>query len=404
MKIAISMLSGIGYGGVTYFSRFIPALAKVDKHNEYHVFIHSGNDLPKTINQKNFIFYEYPSSVRSLFMRHFSEQFILPIELRRKKIDIMFTAKNVSIIFAPCKTIISIQNMEPLCYKNYKNNWLLDILSWLRKMLTFISIKRAGRIIAASQFVKGYLENLRPGIGDKVNVIYNGNPVSKKSLNKKHYGGKHSFVLPASKFVYKNQLKLNLNKSHSGDKHSFILSASKFVAYANQVNLIEGYAELYEKNKELPPLWFAGGIHDKTYFNKIKKVINERNLNDKIVFLGLIPHRQLVELYSQADAFIFPSTLEACPQTPIEAMACGVPIASSNISPMPEICETAAVYFDPYDKNDIAEKLDLVLFDEDLRKYLKKESLERIRFFDWEKIAVEHIRIFEMVKADPHQL
>jgi len=376
VKIAISTVSGIHYGGATYFRNLIPALAKVDRHNEYHVFIHSGNDLPKTINQKNFYFYEYPGSARSAFMRHFSEQCILPIELRRKKIDIMFTAKNANIFFAPCKTIISIRNMEPLCFRNYENHWILNIFSWLREKVTLISINNADGVIAVSQFVKDYLENILPGIGNNVCIIYNGNSVGKKQLN----------------------------KSHSGDKHSFILSASKFVAYANQLNLIEGYSLLYEKNKELPPLWFAGGIHDKTYFNKIKKVINERNLNDKIVFLGLIPHRQLVELYSQADAFIFPSTLEACPQTPIEAMACGVPIASSNVSPMPEICETAAVYFDPYDKNDIAEKLDLVLFDEDLRKYLKKESLERIRFFDWEKIAVEHIRIFEMVKADPHQL
>ena len=376
MKIAISTVSGIDYGGATYFRNLIPALAKVDKHNEYHIFFHSGNDLPKTINQKNFYFYECPGSARSAFMRHFSEQFILPIEVRRKKIDIMFTAKNANIFFAPCKTIISIRNMEPLCFRNYENHWILNIFSWLREKVTLISINNADGVIAVSQFVKDYLENILPGIGNNVCIIYNGNSVDKKQLN----------------------------KSHSGDKHSFILSASKFVAYANQLNLIEGYSLLYKKNKELPPLWFAGGIHDKTYFNKIKKVINERNLNDKIVFLGLIPHRQLVELYSQAGAFIFPSTLEACPQTPIEAMACGVPIASSNVSPMPEICETAAVYFDPYDKNDIAEKLDLVLFDEDLRKYLKKESLERIRFFDWEKIAVEHIRIFEMVKADPHQL
>lgn len=375
MKIAISTLSGIGYGGATYFRNLIPALAKLDKSNEYHIFTNTGNELSKITDQKNFFYHEYSGNARSVFIRHFIEQIILPLELKRKKIDIMFTAKNANIIFAQCKTIISIQNMEPLCYKNYENHWVLDVLSCLRKMLTFISIKQADRIIAASQFVKDYLENLRPGISDKVNVIYNGNPVNKKSLNKMSYG----------------------------DKHSFILTASKFVAYANQLNLIEGYALLYEKNKVLPPLWFAGGIHDKVYFEKIQDVIKERNLNDKIVFLGLIPHRQLVELYSQADAFIFPSTLEACPQTPIEAMACGVPIASSNIPPMPEICETAAVYFDPYNKSDIAEKIALVLFDEDLRKYLKKEASERIQFFDWGKIAAELIRVFEMVhKSSSH--
>lgn len=375
MKIAISTLSGVSYGGTTYFSNLIPALAKVDKYNKYHVFTHSGSDLSETINQENFFFHEYPAKPRSAFMRLFREQLILPMELKKRKIDIMFTAKNANIIFAPCKTIISIRNMEPLCYKNYENQWILNVFSWLRRKFTLISINNADRIIAVSQSVKNYLENLRPGIGDKVNIIYNGNPVTKKSLNKNVY-----------------------NKPPP-----FILSASKFVAYANQLNLIEGYALLYEKNKDLPPLWLAGGILDKVYFEKIKKVITKRNITDKIKFLGLIPHEHLIELCSQAHAFIYPSTLESCPQTLIEAMACGVPIASSNVPPMPEICETAAIYFDPYDKNDIAEKIDSILFDESLRKRLRKTALERSRFFDWGKTAADLVKVFEMVYQNSPQ-
>ena len=375
MKIAISTLSGVSYGGTTYFSNLIPALAKVDKYNKYHVFTHSGSDLSETINQENFFFHEYSAKPCSAFIRLFREQLILPMELKKRKIDIMFTAKNANIIFAPCKTIISIRNMEPLCYKNYENQWILNVFSWLRRKFTLISINNADRIIAVSQSVKNYLENLRPGIGDKVNIIYNGNPVTKKSLNKNVY-----------------------NKPPP-----FILSASKFVAYANQLNLIEGYALLYEKNKDLPPLWLAGGILDKVYFEKIKKVITKRNITDKIKFLGLIPHEHLIELCSQAHAFIYPSTLESCPQTLIEAMACGVPIASSNVPPMPEICETAAIYFDPYDKNDIAEKIDSILFDESLRKRLRKTALERSRFFDWGKTAADLVKVFEMVYQNSPQ-
>lgn len=369
MKIALSLLSGTSYGGVTYFNNLIPALAQIDKSNEYHIFLYKESNLSERIKQDNFFFQVCPNSVHSAYMRFFWEQFVLPIKLKKRKIDIMFTAKNANIILATCKTIISIRNMEPLCYKNYENHWILNTFSWLRRKFTLISINNADRIIAVSQSVKNYLENLRPGIGDKVKVIYNGNPVTKKSLNKNVY-----------------------NKPPP-----FILSASKFVAYANQLNLIEGYALLYEKNKELPPLWLAGGILDRVYFEKIKKVIIKRNITDKIKFLGLITHQHLIELYSQAHAFIYPSTLEACPQTLIEAMACGVPIASSNVPPMPEICETAAIYFDPYDKNDIAEKIDLILFDESLRNYLRKSALERSRFFDWEKTAIDLVKVFEMV-------
>ena len=244
-----------------------------------------------------------------------------------------------------------------------------------KRKLTLISINNADRIIAVSQFAKKYVENLSPEIGEKVNVIYNGNPAIKKSHKSTVYG----------------------------NAPPFILSASKFVAYANQLNLIEGYALLYEKNKDLPPLWLAGGIHDKTYFEKIHKIVTKRNLTDKIKFLGLIPHQHLLRLYSRANAFIFPSTLEACPQTLIEAMTCGVPIASSNVPPMPEICENAAIYFDPYDKNDIAEKIDAILFDESIRNYLRKTALERSRFFDWEKTAADLVKVFEMVHQNSIQ-
>lgn len=375
MKIALSLLSGISYGGVTYFNNLIPALAKIDKLNEYHIFVYKNNKLPERVNQDNFFFQVCPDGVHSVYMRFFWEQLILPMELKKRKIDIMFTAKNANIILAPCKTIISIRNMEPLCYKNYENHWILNVFSWLMRKFTLISINNADRIIAVSQSVKNYLENLRPGIGDKVNVIYNGNPVLKESFKNPGY-----------------------NKTTP-----FILSASKFVAYANQLNLIEGYAQLYEKNKDLPPLWLAGGILDKVYFEKIKKIIAKKNLKNKIVFLGLIPHEHLIELYSQAHAFIYPSTLEACPQTLIEAMACGVPIASSNVPPMPEICETAAIYFDPYDKNDIAEKIDSILSDENLRDHLRKTALERSQFFDWEKTAADLVKVFGMVYQSSSQ-
>ena len=148
---------------------------------------------------------------------------------------------------------------------------------------------------------------------------------------------------------------------------------------------------------DLPPLYLAGGVLDKIYYRKIKNFINANKLTKKIKFLGLIPHESLVKLYSRATAFLFPSTLEACPQTLIEAMACGVPIAASNVPPMPEICENAAIYFDPFDKNDIAEKINLIITDENLQSRLKKTSLERAHFFDWEKTALNLIKVFHKV-------
>jgi glycosyltransferase involved in cell wall biosynthesis len=369
MKIAISVLSGISYGGLTYFKNFIPALAKVDKTNEYHIFVQKGNSLSSMINQANFLFHECQFNTQSGFMRHFWEQLIFPAELRKRKIDIIFTAKNANILLAPCKTVISIQNMEPLCYNRYKNDWRLDVFSMLRGILTRISIKRADRVIAVSQYTKEYLERFFPGANVKLDVIYNGNPITHKTLKPDAYR----------------------------DKSSFLLTASKFVTYANQLNLIKGYSLLCQERKDILSLWLVGGIHDVTYFRKIVTLIKEKGLTEKVKILDFIPHERLMELYSRAFAFVFPSTLEACPQTLIEAMACGVPIATSNVSPMPEICQDAAIYFDPFDKEDIARKINMLLTDCNLRKRLRERSLVRCQFFDWEKTAIETVRSFKKV-------
>lgn len=365
----MSLLSGVSYGGITYCMNLIPALAKTDKINEYHIFVQKGHPLSRLIHQDNFIFHEWSLSTSSAFIRLIWEQFIFPWKIKMMGIDIVFTAKNANILFAPCKTIISLRNMEPLCYRQYNNHWKLNLFSWLRGILTKISIKKADKIIAVSNSTKKYLELFSPSIRDKVKVIYNGNPV-----------------------------KTVVNQPISEETNPFLLSSSKFVAYANQLNLIKGYSLLCEKGINPPALWLAGGVLDVVYFEKIVSLIKEKELTDKIKILGFLPHNHLVELYLRAVAFVFPSTLEACPQTLIEAMACRVPIIASNVEPMPEICQDAAIYFDPFDTEDIAQKIKMLLEDYSLRDKLRKKSLVRSQFFSWEKTATELIRVFEEVK------
>ena len=115
----------------------------------------------------------------------------------------------------------------------------------------------------------------------------------------------------------------------------------------------------------------------------------------KVKILGLVEHSKLIELYFNATAFIFPSTLEACPHTLIEVMSCQVPMAVSNINPMPEICKDAAIYFNPIKKDEIAQSIKRLLFDDKLRIQLSNASLKRVRFFDWDKSAERLVKIFE---------
>jgi len=369
MKIAITGLSAVKYGAIVYLKNLIFYLSKADRINEYHIFVHKNYPPDWMVSQRNFIYQKCPFYTKFVLFRFLWEQFILPVKLKKYKIDLLFTAKNMNILLANCKTVISIANMEPLCYENYSNHWRLNIASWMRKLLTIVSIKKANKVIAPSNATKAYLESILPDVREKVEVIYNGNPLDK-----------------------------TLFKPNTPNEASpFLLSASKFVAYANQLNLIEGYALLNRTSGNVPQLWLAGGILDKVYYKKVQKAIARNNLTKKVKILGMVPHEELVNLYSKASGFVFPSTLEVCPHTLIEAMACGVPMAVSKIEPMPEVCENAAIYFDPFDKYDIAEKIRVILTDLETRERLKEASIKRSVFFDWTKIADRLVKVFEEV-------
>jgi glycosyltransferase involved in cell wall biosynthesis len=369
MKVAVSTLSGVSYGGVTYFENLLPALADVDKINEYHIYVAKNSPFAALVSQGNFFFHECLQNNKSALKRFLWEQFTLPKVLRNMNIDVMFTAKNTDIFAAGCKTVISIRNVEPLFYAQHKNNWKLNIFSRLRKLLTRLSVRTSDRIIAVSQSSRNHLENFSSKSVGKVDVVYNGNSLEKNSQ-----------PTEPSKCAAK-----------------FILTASKFVAYANQAGLIEGYAQLIRRKPDTPPLWIAGGVLDRDYFERVKKQIQAYGIEDKVKILGLVPHRRLIELYSHASVFLFPSTLEACPQTLVEAMACGAAIAASNVPPMPEICEDAAIYFEPFDPADIAEKIDRLLSDQTLRNTLTQRAVVRSGLFSWTESARQIVNVLEKV-------
>lgn len=369
MRIAVSLISSVNYGGVTYAKNLILALAKNDKSNQYYIYAANPELFQEIQKQGNLILKKCKINYKSFFTRLFWEQFVLPLHLRQIKADLLFTTKNMAVFFAPCKTVIAIQNMEPFFFNRYNNDWKLDIRSWLKRLFGKLSLKKAKGIIVVSAFSRRVIEKDYPGVKDKLRVIYNGNPLQGISIN---------------------------DDSEPCQKPYF-LSSSKFVAYANQLNLVKGYALLNKRIKYLPTLWLAGGRFDNKYFNKIEGFVKENNLEKKVIFLGFLPYARLIRLYRQSSLFLFPSTLEACPQTLIEAMCCGASIVASRSEPMPEICLNAAVYFDPYSPVDICNKIEEVYLNNSLRLNLGKLAQERCRFFDWNKIAVEMVVFFQQI-------
>jgi glycosyltransferase involved in cell wall biosynthesis len=108
-------------------------------------------------------------------------------------------------------------------------------------------------------------------------------------------------------------------------------------------------------------------------------------LEGRIHFTGRVPDDLLKQYFHHAETLVFPSHYEGFGLPPLEAMAAGCPVVVSNVASVPEVCGDAALYFDPYDVNDLSIKLELILANNELRDALREKGLARARSFTWER-------------------
>jgi glycosyltransferase involved in cell wall biosynthesis len=129
------------------------------------------------------------------------------------------------------------------------------------------------------------------------------------------------------------------------------------------------------------------------------KIFGEASLpaSEKIKYVGYVTDNELKALYQHAACFVYPSFYEGFGLPPLEAMACGCPVIVSNTSSLPEVCGDAALYCDPHDPSDIAEKIRLVIHDSNLREQMQIKVLKRSSIFSWERCAREIWSIIEGV-------
>jgi glycosyltransferase involved in cell wall biosynthesis len=129
--------------------------------------------------------------------------------------------------------------------------------------------------------------------------------------------------------------------------------------------------------------------------HNLENAINNYNLHERVHFTGYIEDDLLKQYYVFADALVFPSLYEGFGLPPLEAMACGCPAVVSNAASLPEVCGNAALYFNPYKPKDIADKILLLLNNDNLRVDLTKKGKEHARQYNWEKTAQETFRVIE---------
>lgn len=362
---ALYLLPGKVGGSETYIRNLVANLARLDRDNEYFIFVN---------RESEGIFRESPRitivpcpvSAGNRPARILWEQFILPFHVRKRGIKVLFSAGMTSPFFCSAKSLLVIFDLQ---HVNQPQNFSAFHLFFLRTII-YWSAKSADRIITISgQVKKDIVKHYKIG-PDNVSVT---------SL-----GVGHDAFFPAQ----------NGDPGRPSKKYDlperYLLYAAALLPHKNHERLLRAFREI---KKELPrrKLVLTGAWE--TGFGKMTAAISELDLKDDVMMLGWVPFEDIPLIYRGAELFVYPTLHEGFGLPVLEAMASGVPVVCSRIEPLTEVAGDAALFVDPYDHSDIARGILTVLQEAALRTKLIEKGLRRSGEFTWEKTARQTLEI-----------
>jgi len=373
LRIGIDTLAVIPseIGGThTYLTKLIENLARIDRSNEYFLFVAPWNkDLFQT-EQENFQPMISNVPAKPLAIRATYEQMILPFLAWKNKIDVFHFPANVSPFILPCPCVLTIHDVTPLVFP--------ELTPAILRYYWNITFRTSGRlahlIITVSHSAKKDLVKLLGISEEKIEVIYHGSELETPELEDK------SYLEPVQ------------NKGKSDVP--YILWVGKMYSHKNLTRLLYAYKRLKKTYQNMSHRLVLCGMKSWGYPSFVKTV-EDLNLENKVVFKGYVPDGELKSMYSNASLFVFPSLVEGFGFPILEAMSYGVPVITSNCGAMVEIAGDAALLVDPYSVDEIAEAIYDVLTNESLREDLVKKGLERASQFSWEKTARETLAVYK---------
>ena len=327
--------------------------------------------------------------------------------------DEIFTDVNKITIKAPFKNISKNSYYFWHIYlqlKFKKNNFNLDIIHSPENASLFVKLKHQKKIITvldiiAYQFPESVtlITRLRYKLllsrtlktADKIITISNS---TKKDLisyfNVPEEKIKVILLAADEKFKILNNEKINEVKQKYNLNFPFILYVGNLAKHKNIPMLIEAFYKIKKKGIQ-NKLVIAGEKGWK--YKEIFETIDKLNLQNDVIFTGYVLDEDLPALYNAADLFVYPSLYEGFGLPPLESMACGTPVITSNTSSLPEVVGDAGIMVDPYDVDRLADAMHKVLSNDGLREDKIKKGLERAKMFSWDKTARETLEVYEEV-------
>ncbi len=350
----------------------IKQLQLIDTFNEYFIFVKNDEDSEVLKASSNFKIIAGGAGPYPIW-----EQFYLPKMVKKYQLDILHCTSNtapLSIKKGLVTTIHDIIYLEGIDLK--KGTWYQRFGNIYRKFVVPSVFKNSKIVITVSEFEKKRMEEY---------FYANSNPQKSKIISV--YNGKSDHFKPLNKEEQQHYFK---------DKNipdNFILFLGNADPKKNTIGLLKAYKIFASKIIDAPYLVMPD-LGDEI-FNKFITEANAEEIKNKIVLLPYVPNMELPYYYNKALFFVYPSIRESFGIPLIEAMACSVPVISSNTSCLPEIAGDAALYCDPFNEQDMAEKMIKLYGDENLRNELIQKGLLQHQKFSWENNAKQSLEIYK---------
>ena len=361
VRIGIDARKLHDFGIGTYIRNLLRQLARLDRDTEFVVLARPADcDALGSLGEN---FRAVPETVANYSV---AEQFRIPFALRREGVTLFHAPHYVLPPLVTCRSVVTIHDCIHLMFPQYLPSRLA--LTYARASIVLAS-RRATRVLTVSESSKRDILRFVDVPADKIDVIYN--------AYDERFG-----VEPREEDVVRVRERYQLHDE-------FVLYAGNVKPHKNLERLIEAFDLVRKRGLEHLKLVLIGDEISK--YAALRRAVHKHQLHKYVRFLGYLPEETLAVMYRLAGVFVFPSLYEGFGLPPLEAMASGTPVVTSNLSSLPEVTGDAAVLIDPYDPAAIADGIHRVLTDETLRRDLRTKGLARAQQFSWEQ-SVRRVR------------
>lgn len=364
MTIAIDAREMVGQiaGKGRYVLELVQALAKLDSENQYYLYCKAR---PTIALPKNF-------TVVLIGGKPGLRQFWMANDVKRRGCDVFLAPTGyLPAILSRVPTVVTVHDLAIFLVKEARptrNTYLAE------RLLLGLAVRRATHIVTVSESTKQDLAKVFGTPKQKISVTLLG-------YDKKRYQPKAS------------KDDLSVLKEYQLTASQYVLFIGTLEPRKNIVGLITAYARLPKQLRDIFPLAIAG--KKGWFYEEIFATVKELDVVDAVHFLGRVPDEHLPALYRQARCFAFPSFYEGFGLPVLEALGCGTPVITSNISSLPEVAQHGGLLVNPKKLETITEALDTLLTDDTRYAEMKKETTTQAASFSWETTAKETLAIFK---------